>query len=99
MAITNEAIVLTLEYWKTVWDKIEVLTADEAQKIAKVPIVEVEPEKRQLRSTAFFAYNEANFSIAKVRTYAGATLIAENVVNIVKTNRQSLTLIRKDFLS
>jgi len=98
MAIEATGITLTLEYWKTVWDKIEVLTADEAQKIAKVPIVEVEPEKGQLRSTAFFAYNEANWTTAKVRTYAGATLIAENAVDIVKTNRQSLTLIRRDLL-
>ena len=80
----------------SVWDKIEVLTADEGQKTHKTPVTEAETSF--LRSTAFFAYNEANFSIAKVRTYAGATLIAENVVDIVKTSRQSLSLIRRDVL-
>ena len=97
MAIKAAGIAWTIAWWKTQVDKVEVLTADEVSKIDKVPVTEA--ETGFLRSTAFFAYNEANFPIAKVRTYAGATLIAENAVDIVKTNRQSLTLIRKDFLS
>ena len=96
MAIKATGIAWTIAWWKTQVDKVEVLTADESQKTHKTPVTEAETSF--LRSTAFFAYNEANFSIAKVRTYAGATLIAENAVDIVKTNRQSLTLIRRDLL-
>ena len=97
MAIKAACIAWTIAWWKTQVDKVEVLTADESQKTHKTPVTEA--ETGQLRATAFFAYNEANWTTAKVRTYAGATLIAENAVDIVKTNRQSLTLIRKDFLS
>ena len=96
MAIKATGIALTIDYWASMWDKIEVLTNDELSSDDKVPVTEA--ETGFLRSTAFFAYNEANWTIAKVKTYAGATLIAENVVDIVKTNRQSLTLIRRDLL-
>jgi len=97
MAIEATGIALTIDWWATQWDKIEVLTDDELSSDNKAPVTE--EETGFLRSTAFFAYNEANFAIAKVKTYAGATLIAENAVDIVKTSRQSLTLIRRDNLS
>ena len=96
MAIKATGIAWTIAWWKTQVDKVEVLTADEVSKIDKVPVTEA--ETGFLRSTAFFAYNEANWTTTKVRTYAGATLIAENSVNIMKTDRQSLTLIRRDLL-
>ena len=96
MAIKATGIALTIDYWASMWDKIEVLTDDELSSDDKVPVTEA--ATGFLRSTAFFAYNEANWSIAKVKTYAGVTLIAENSVSIEKTNRQSLTIVRKDLL-
>ncbi len=38
-------------------------------------------------------------SIAKIKTYAGAINVAENEVDIIKTDRQSLTIVRRDYLS
>jgi len=97
MAVLDAGIQLTITYWASVWDKIEVLSEGEAESANKVPVTEV--ETGYLQSTAFFAYNEANFDTVTIKTYAGVIQVAENTVDIQKTDRQSLTIVRKDLLS
>jgi len=96
MAITAAGIALTIEFWETLWDLIEVLDADDVVLDDKVPVLTI--ETGYLESTVYFAPDEANGAIRKIRTYAGATQLAENAVDIIKTSRQSLTIVRRDVL-
>lgn len=96
MAITSKGIELTINYWANQWDKIEILNNAGTESVEKVPVTQ--PEDGYLESIVFFGHNEGNFHIEKVRTYAGNILVAENAVDFIKTDRQSLTLVRKDHL-
>lgn len=96
MTITAAGIAATVYLWAGEWDKIELVDADGVVIDDKVPVLT--EETGYLESTAYFANDEANGAIAEVYLYAGATKIAENAVDIIKTNRQSLTIVRRDYL-
>lgn len=96
MGITADGIALTIGLWKEAFDKIELLDITEAESTEKTPVNE--EETGYLQETAFFPHDEANYHIEIVRLYAGTTLVAENSVDITKSSRQSLTVIRKDYL-
>lgn len=96
MAIKTEGIELTVDFWEGQWDKIEVASEGDAETEDKIPVVENLSDRT--RCTAFFDDTEANFQIVNVRMYVGAVLVAETAVNILKTNRQSLTVVRTDIL-
>ena len=96
MAITVDGIGHVVDFLAGEFDSVEVLDAAEVETESKVPITEALTGR--VRTTAFFDNTEANFAIAKVRLYAGLVLIAENAVDVTKTDRQSLTVVRKDHL-
>lgn len=96
MAITAAGIAKVLELLAGVLDKIEVLDASDVVIDDKVPVIT--EETGYIESTVYFAHDEANDAIAKIRTYAGAVQVAENTVDIIKTDRQSLTIVRRDYL-
>ena len=52
----------------------------------------------KLRSTVLFDHTEANFHIQRAQLWADTVKIAETTTDIVKTNKQSLTIVRTDTL-
>ena len=78
------------------FDTIVISNEDGTETASKVIVPEV--LSGRLRSTVMFDHTEGNCPIAEVQMWADTVLIAETEVNIVKTDKQSLTIVRTDKL-
>jgi len=94
MPVRPAGIARTYGFWASIFNRMQV--TDGIASAEKAPVVEVFPDAA--KSTVFFDHNEANIHIRTVRLFAGTDLIAENTIDIQKTNRQSLTITRRDIL-
>lgn len=96
MSVTTTGINKILTYMGSVFDKIVLADATGSLTAEKTPVVTVSTDR--VICTAYFGTDEANFTIKTVQLWAGADLIAESSVNVIKTSRQSLTVTRRDYL-
>jgi len=94
---TPAGIQKILEYMQSQWDQIEV-NDDNSESETKT-IADKEVVNGSLESIVFFDYTEANFTLQNVVTVASdATEVTSNAVDVTKTDRQSLTIVKKDKL-
>jgi len=98
--ITADGLQHTVQLWAgEVTQEFDLLRVeDEAgtEYAEKTPAQEV--LTAQLRQTVMFDHDEANFHIRRVQLYAGTVLVAETAVDIIKSDDQSLTVQRDDYL-
>ncbi len=91
------AITRTLEFWESEWHKLVVTNEAGTETAEKTVVTDVESDR--LISTVFFGSQEANFHIKRVRLYdASDVLLSVKSVSINKSDKQSLTLVRRDIL-
>jgi len=94
---TSDGIQKILEYMESQWDEIEV-NDDNAESETKT-IAEKEIVNGTLESIVFFDHTEANFHLRNILTLAeDSTEVTSNNVDATKTDRQSMTIVKKDRL-
>ena len=94
---TSDGIQKILEYMEDEWHEIEV-NDDNSESETKT-IAEKEIVNGTLESIVFFDHTEANFNLKNVLTLSeDSTEVTSNSVDVTKTDRQSMTIVKKDRL-